>query len=1573
MTESKERSPESERTISDEQTGPPSQDRTKSPRAMDATQSFSPSPIPDADIEFKPGTRFGPYTLLEKLGQGGMGAVYKVRHEHLDKLFALKVLPSELTNKPDIVTRFQREMRSVGKLEHNNIVRATDGGEVAGTHYLVMEYVEGSDLTKLVANNGRCKVNNACVMMHQASQGLLYAHRNGLIHRDIKPSNLLLTKQGQVKILDLGLARLMDDSPQRDQSLTAMGMIMGTPDFMAPEQWQDVHSADHRTDLYAIGCTLFFLLTGKVPFGGEKYSSWMQKMRAHSMEQPPSLRSLRPDIPESLEILYQKLMAKDPADRVQSADELAKSLANIVRELKNPNTKQASANSNQDPTASSSVHPAPSADTLVSASSITTPNTLNDFTYPDLPWVSPPVPQQTWPTKSKDGRGYRGNGIRKWIIAGGAGACALLLGVIVITITNRDGSKTVIEVPGDAQRVEIAQHGKPNVTISNAASEDSSKTPNPPMPPGGTLDYGAFAVDFNAERRAAEKWQQVNKGRLLLTAEDGVDLGPLTAAIPSQNFYIRAAELYGVDLSNEELEILVGCKRLQLLNLGNNARIKVANLKKFGPMIDLKSLTIEGDDFSDLSLEFLSGYPALEELFMITGQSEPPGLAMNLPPMPNLRVLQHLNVPGDDGLARIIKHCPKIEQVVARNPGITSLLPLAGCASLRGLHTWGTLLDEPTMRTILAKTQLSELYVDIPDARTLGIVAALDNKITTLSLRNQMGDDIKMDPTRWSELATLTNLEKLSIGDGIPLNAEFLKVVASLPKLKSMQEGYDGDPAFQPTYRQYTAEDVAALHAARPDMFLRIARKEYPVVEAVKVAPKVITKSYRPPVTLSPPPELPPLILKMPAMTPISARAHASAPAQIKELASWSVELAGHIGGIGATDVSPDLSQIVTVGCNDDTIRLWRVTEQTGGKMEIRCERTFLGDVGWLFDVSWSPDGHTLAVSSFFSNNVALYDVKRGRRLGNFLLKPNRGGRAVWSPDGRFVLAAHGGPLAIIDVVHGTIRHAKDGTPGSAGIGGSWSPDGNEIATIDETGEVKFWNPFTLDVIGKLPAPRGSVMTGAISWSPDGKWLAIGGDGGKIAIIDSKLKRVVVEKVDDANQVILNLAWERPHLAGAEKHVMWPRLLVTGTAGSTVWNADLTQKLAKHEGMGHCLKAVWSADNRAIIADQNGIPRIYDSESGKLVAQGELTPRLSDRSRMVHISSDGKTLRTICGDELSLFNAESGDYVKKVGKMPANRAIASPKDDWLAVYDIERDQDNLYLVDTSTYEQRKPLIGHTGKITGANWSPDSKLLLTSGMDGSARVWKASDASLVLSLKHERAIRNAIWSPDGKSIATCAEDDQIRIWSLDSGKEEKKYGPIPSPSGWGSTGIAWNPTSNVIAIAPQSAMPTTLEMKTGKFNQVSFDFQGSLNCISWSPDGKQFLFGNHAEMGYGTITAKNGRHQFGVVSPIQWMSDNRRSVSAHSLGFPVQAIDMRRNLRLGSLYTQFHDGSWLCIGADGHYRGSEGIESKLMMVALHKDGSQTTHTPDEFQKLYNWKNDAESVSFLKLRERRSASK
>ncbi|HSQ58805.1 MAG TPA: protein kinase, partial [Gemmata sp.] len=296
--------------------------------------SLAASTVPNADAHADSSAddriprRIGPYEILSRIGRGGMGAIYKARHRDLDKIVAVKVLSTQSAS-PLAVTRFRTEMKAVGRLDHPNIVAGHDAGQEGEIHYLVMDLVDGLDLARLVERTKPLPIAEACELARQAAVGLCHAHDRGLVHRDVKPSNLILARGGVVKVLDLGLARLCEPEAAAERA-TASRVLLGTADYVAPEQIGGAQNADGRADIYGLGATLYFLLAGTPPFGGEKHSSWLEKLRAHQQTPVPPIRDHRPDVPAALAGLVERMLAKEPAHRPATMAEVVEQLQPYV-------------------------------------------------------------------------------------------------------------------------------------------------------------------------------------------------------------------------------------------------------------------------------------------------------------------------------------------------------------------------------------------------------------------------------------------------------------------------------------------------------------------------------------------------------------------------------------------------------------------------------------------------------------------------------------------------------------------------------------------------------------------------------------------------------------------------------------------------------------------------------------------------------------------------------------------------------------------------------------------------------------------------------------------------------------------------------------------------------------------------------------------------------------------------------------------------------------------------------------------------------------------------------------------
>lgn len=273
---------------------------------------------------------FGDYVVMEELGKGGMGTVLLAKHRRMEREVAIKVLPVTALESEDAVARFYQEMQVAAQLTHPNIVHAYDAGEHHGFHYLVMEYVRGHDLAHVLDQLGPIPVQLALDYIQQAAKGLEYAHRKGVVHRDVKPSNLLLDDEGVVKILDMGLARLGKSGiggHEVSRHLTTTGQVMGTVEYMSPEQAEDTRVADARSDIYSLGCTLYRLVTGIAPFARDTV---VKTILAHRESPIPDVSATRVPGLAPIDDLFRKMVAKKPEDRIQTTTQLIQEITRLT-------------------------------------------------------------------------------------------------------------------------------------------------------------------------------------------------------------------------------------------------------------------------------------------------------------------------------------------------------------------------------------------------------------------------------------------------------------------------------------------------------------------------------------------------------------------------------------------------------------------------------------------------------------------------------------------------------------------------------------------------------------------------------------------------------------------------------------------------------------------------------------------------------------------------------------------------------------------------------------------------------------------------------------------------------------------------------------------------------------------------------------------------------------------------------------------------------------------------------------------------------------------------------------------
>jgi serine/threonine protein kinase/formylglycine-generating enzyme required for sulfatase activity len=386
---------------------------------LSLTTPHSPIPTPHSPIaNLPPELANNPqYEVLRELGRGGMGVVYLARNKLLDRLEVLKVVNKALLDRPGAVERFLREIRAAAKLNHANVVAAYSAVQSGELLAFAMEYVEGEDLAQLAQTQGPLPVAQACDYVQQAALGLQHAFEKQMVHRDIKPQNLILAREGEthiVKVLDFGLAKVTR-AENEDPALTDDGAMLGTPGYVAPEQTLDAAKADIRADVYSLGCTLYYLLTGAPPFEGR---SRYEVLQAHQSVEAKPLNLVRPEVPEELAAVVRKMMAKDPAQRYQTPLALVQALAAFV-------TKRDGGGGRRDerkpePVLASSLLPPPSSLSPVAG------DTLAESGRKTI------GPRRRWTIFERRPAGAKRSPWRKWLIGGGIAAGVLLIGLLAL-------------------------------------------------------------------------------------------------------------------------------------------------------------------------------------------------------------------------------------------------------------------------------------------------------------------------------------------------------------------------------------------------------------------------------------------------------------------------------------------------------------------------------------------------------------------------------------------------------------------------------------------------------------------------------------------------------------------------------------------------------------------------------------------------------------------------------------------------------------------------------------------------------------------------------------------------------------------------------------------------------------------------------------------------------------------------------------------------------------------------------------------------------------------------------------
>jgi serine/threonine protein kinase len=635
----------------------------------------SPESIPNLPPELVANQQ---YEILCELGRGGMGVVYLAKNKLMDRLEVLKVVNKTLLDHPGAIERFLREIRSAAKLSHANVVGAYSAVQQGELLAFAMEYVEGKDLASLVKAQGPLPVPHACFYGQQAALGLQHAFEKQMVHRDVKPQNLILAREGRkrtVKVLDFGLAKVMRERTE-DTGLTGEGKMLGTPDYIAPEQALDAAKADIRADIYSLGCTLYYLLAGRPPFSGTSLSAVLM---AHQMQEARPLNLVRPEVPEELAAVVRKMMAKSPAKRYQTPLEVVQALAPFVRQGATPKAS---------PELSSGATEAKSA--VKKAASIAPP--LPPMAESPKQPPTPPAMRESRTERSVTSVGPRKSGAvpklraatvrerkspNKWLIGGGIGVGVLLLALLelwangVFKVKTKDGMIVLENVPPDAEvvvdgeTVTLRDQGGKAIEISVAARKKhqlqvkkegfkvfgneveidagESRAIHVSLEP---LPVAAAAqrqeVPASEVERRATKWALALQGTAQVRVRGEVKKIHAVGNLPAERFELLEIDLTSKPVGDDGLAKLKGATNLTRLVLWN-AGISDAGLEHLKDLTSLKELHLFANpNVTDAGLAHLKRLTNLSALDLNATRVTDAGL-VHLKGFTNLTLLNLMN------------------------------------------------------------------------------------------------------------------------------------------------------------------------------------------------------------------------------------------------------------------------------------------------------------------------------------------------------------------------------------------------------------------------------------------------------------------------------------------------------------------------------------------------------------------------------------------------------------------------------------------------------------------------------------------------------------------------------------------------------------------------------------------------------------------------------------------------------------------------------------------------------------------------------------------------------------------
>jgi WD40 repeat protein/serine/threonine protein kinase len=1430
------------------------------------------------------------YRVVRLLGSGGMGVVFKAEHLVMQQPRALKVIRPAYMARADALDRFRREVHNAARLSHPNIVTTHDAEDAGETHFLVMEYIDGTDLGRLVQERGPLRVDRACDYVRQAALGLQYAFEQDMVHRDLKPHNLMLTPDGLVKILDFGLARFASEAAATTAG-TASGLVLGTVDYIAPEQAENARQADIRSDIYSLGCTLYHLLAGHPPF---PTGNPFQKMKAHVEKNPQPLTELRDDLPEELMPILERMMAKDPKNRYQTPLEVALALERF-----------------------------------------TTPTHV-------FPKGKPR------PIAAKTDRGQkivleksparRRNGRRNVALAAALFFFVIgLLGAAVYRIAT-DKGELVITSESDDVKVVITQGGK-QVDIIDAKTDKAIRL---------ALRSGEYELELKG---APEGLKLDIKNAKLTRGETVLATITRTEVARTDNSGIALTERPAAKRPPDGVVAWWPGDGNAKDSVGDNHG-ELKGGVTFSPGIAGKAFRLDGAtrfvevprsdrwgfgrrDFSiELWVQFRGvGVPSSD--------INPSAVFVGCDEGINDRNKWFFAYRAEELWFFVAN--PRTQRdhlVVARAPFSPDLDQWYHLAVTRNRGTFTIYVNGAP-----AASRTTDVIIPNPDAPlTIGQAEGtffLNGLIDEIAIydRALSPDEVK---ARWSALAPSTKPVAEKFGQVVrrfPLHQGGSASVAISPdgRLAATGDGPGTEPAWSVRLwdmadgheiRRFAGHgaDVQCVAFSPDGKLLASTGSHDQTVRIWEVATGKELHCLRG------------HNARVERVAFLPDGRHVVSGGFDGSLRMWDIKTGKevrkfeHKGNVAGVAVSPD-GRLIASG-SDRTARLWET--ESGNQ-----QRQFPGHKGNVYSLAFSPDGRWLLSADSDANLLRLWDVQSGKELRQFVGHTGPVWNLVFTPDGRRALSSGGGTIRLWDVETGKELHCFKEPGNFLAV----SPDGWYVLYGDANGAVlmRLPDPPPAEKVGEVRRFRGhEACVHSVAISPDGK-LAASGSGGiwtphdwieapdySVRLWDMASGREI-RRFEGHGSAVTGLAFSPDGnlLASAGSHDRTARiwevatgkqlkclrhnsfvnrvafvldggLVVSGAhEGLLAWDVKSGEQVSKFEGGAGLVTA--SSDGRRIASGgADNTVRVWDVETHKELRQFTGHTYSLDS---VAFSPDGRRLLTADQSKVfRLWDVDRGTELRQfVGHTDAVRSVIFTKDGRRALSGSF--DESIRLWDVETGKELHRFTGHTSGVFRIALSPDGRYVLSGSNDKTVRLWRLPDpppAEKVGEVRrfegHTKGAWGVAFSPDGRHALSGDGDGTVRLWEVATGREVRRF----SGHNGHVEGVAFSPDGRQALTTSYGGTVQLWDVETGKEIRVLRGHPDDAYRVAFSPDGRRALSGGDETMRLWDLESANELRQFAGGVGVAFSPDGRQALSGSNSKAMVRLWDLETGAGLREL-------------------------------------------------------------------------